>query len=235
MPHRRQHDMPCCYSVSLGMMMLELVANVGCDCVQPMIRQLGPDTSCQGAGAEMAEARLWQMKVVEGLLQNVHVEAGVVCDDDVGARQPLQKLCGDLRELRGMQDIQMRDAVNLFCPLLKEPTMALGRLHQPVGRLHQHSVLKDRHTGCAHAGPAVVRGFKVDAGDLHGVRGFAGKGSFPKLFVKPFVVPINGFVRTPIGKMSRVRNLHQPRAIGHGLKLPQLSFTGLWTQEFHVK
>ncbi len=67
--------------------MLEVVADVGGEGVELVVRHLRPDASRQTAGAEVAEARARQMEVLQGLFLNVHVEGGMVGDDDVGFRE----------------------------------------------------------------------------------------------------------------------------------------------------
>jgi hypothetical protein len=50
-------------------MMLELVADVGSECVELVVRQFRPDASRQTAGAEVAEVRARQMEVLQSLFQ----------------------------------------------------------------------------------------------------------------------------------------------------------------------
>ena len=64
-------------------MVLEGVADVRGEGVQFVIGQVGPNDPREAAGAEVAEGRARKLKVLERLCQYVHVEWGIVRDDEV--------------------------------------------------------------------------------------------------------------------------------------------------------
>lgn len=147
--------------------MLELMADVRSDGIELVVRQFRPDSFRQTIGAEVLEIWAWEIEMVQYLFQDTHVERGIVCDYDVCLGQAAQQFSGYRGELRCVLNIKPRETVAVLGPVRQEESMPFGWLHQPIGRFGKSAILKDRHTGGAHADCTVIGRFKVDAGDVH--------------------------------------------------------------------
>ena len=88
-------------------------------------------------------------------------------DNEVGAVQSGQQFRRNGGKFRGIQNIQMRQAVNFNEPVPKK-TVAFGWPHQPIRGLRQAAILKDGKPGGADAHARWIGRFKVYAGHNNG-------------------------------------------------------------------
>ena len=109
--------------------------------------------------------------MIQGRAQMFDVEGGVMRNHEVGAGQPGQKFRRNGGKFRGIQNIQMRQAVT-FNEVFAKPAVAFGWSHQPIRRLGQFAILKDGQPGGADAHARVIGRFKIEAGEIHGLRKF---------------------------------------------------------------
>lgn len=162
-----QHHPPRRDGVGLGVVVVQVDAEVGGEGAEPVVRQAGPGLAGKLEGALMADARRGKLKVLQQGVKHPQIEAGVVGDDEVGRLQMTQHLGGDAAKLRLVAHIGPGDAMDVLGPFLEEPAVAPGRLDQPVGRGDQFTIFKDGEAEGAGAQRAVVGGFEVDGDDFH--------------------------------------------------------------------
>jgi hypothetical protein len=74
--------------------------------------------------------------MIQGGAQMFDVEGGVMRNHEVGAGQPGQKFRRNGGKFRGIQNIQMRQAVT-FNEVFVKPAVAFGWPHQPIRSLRQ--------------------------------------------------------------------------------------------------
>jgi len=127
--------------------------------------------------------------VTEGAVEFLDVELGVVGNDEIGICQKWEQFLRDRRELRRIQNVLVRDAMDLD-EILKKPAMSPWRTNQPMAGFDQFPVNKHRNPGGTDARVRVVRCFKIKAADFH---------SLPK------VLPYQGS-QADIGPVSIVKS-----------------------------
>ena len=109
--HRQQHS-PGGFGIGLGVVVVKLVADMRRQGGELMIWQFRPDAPGKLAGANIIKLRPGQAEMIQGFAQMSDVEGGVMRNHKVGAGQPGQKFRRNGGKFRGIQNIQMRQAVN---------------------------------------------------------------------------------------------------------------------------
>ena len=101
--------------------------------------------------------------MIQSLAQMSEVEVGVMRDHQIGASQPGQQFRRDVGKFRGIQNIQMRQAVT-FNEVWQKPSVRFWWPHQPIRSFGQVAILKDGKPGGANAHARVIGRFKIEAG-----------------------------------------------------------------------
>ncbi len=140
--------------------------------LRAVVWQFRPDAPGELTGANIIKLRSGQTEMIQGGAQMFDVEGGVMRNHEVGAGQPGQKFRRNGGKFRGIQNIQMRQAVT-FNEVFVKPAVAFGWPHQPIWRLRQFAILKDGQPGGADAHARGIGRFKVEAGEIHGLREFS--------------------------------------------------------------
>lgn len=104
--------------------------------------------------------------MAEGAVEFSDVEMRVVGDDEIGTGQKWEQFLCNRRKLRRIQNVLVRDAVDLD-EVLPEPAMSARRANQPVAGFDQLPIHKHRNPSRANARVRVVRRLKIQAADFH--------------------------------------------------------------------
>ena len=178
--HHGQQNTSCGFGIGLGVVVVELVADVRRQRAELVVWQVRPDATGEITGAEVIKLRTGQAEMIQGGAQVSDVEGCVVRDHDVGASQSFQKFRRDGREFRGIQNIQMRQPVT-FNEVIVKPYVRFWRSHQPIRSLRQFAILKHGNPGGADAHAGWIGCFKIYAGEGHCVSVDSGLHITPRL------------------------------------------------------
>ena len=130
-----------------------------------MVFQFWPDTAGELTGANIIKLRSGQAEMIQSLAQMLNVKGGIMGNHEIGAGQPGQQFRRNGGKFRGVQNIQMRQAVT-FNEVWQKPSVGFWWPHQPIRRFGQLAILKDGQPGGANAHARVIGGFKVYAGKV---------------------------------------------------------------------
>ena len=103
--HGREQHAPSSLSISLGMVVIESVADVRRNGAELVVWQPWPDVPGKLAGAKIRKLRAGEAEVFQHTPQVPNVEFRVVRDDEIGASQARQKRRRDGGDFRGVQNI----------------------------------------------------------------------------------------------------------------------------------
>ena len=137
--------------------MVEPVADVGGEGVEFVIREVRPCLFRQAVAAHAGKLRARNLEVAECAVQLSEIEWCIVIYDKIGIREKRQAFRGN---------ILVRDPVDLN-KVLAKPAMAVRRADEPVARIGQRSIDKNRDPGRTDTRFRVVGGFKIEGGDFH--------------------------------------------------------------------
>ena len=181
-------------------MVPESVADVTGHGAELVVGQFRPCSSGRLACAEGRKARAGNSEVAEGAVEFSDVELGVVGNDEIGICQKWEQFLSDRRELRRIQNVLVRDAVDLD-EILPEPAMSARWTNQPVAGFHQLPVHKHRNPRRANARVRVVRRLKIKAADFHSLpRALPYQGS------QAAPCPVSIAVKSHVGTLAEFAN-----------------------------
>ena len=166
--HHQQHSAGG-FGVGLRVVVVKLIADVSRQGVELVVWQVRPDAAGEITGANIIKGWSGQAKMIQSGAQMGEVEFGTMRNHEVGAVHPGQQFRRNGGKFRGIQYIQMSQAVTFNEGFVK-PSVAFWGSHQPIGSLRQLAILKDGEPGGADTHARGIGRFKIEAGEIHGVR-----------------------------------------------------------------
>ena len=113
------------------MVVVKLMADVCRQGIEPMVLQRRPDAFGNSVGTKIIKLRTDQTEVAQRAAQLSHVEGRVVRNHEIGASQSLHNFRHNGWELRGVQNIEMRQAVTRG-EVFTKPAVPFRWSHQPI-------------------------------------------------------------------------------------------------------
>ncbi len=129
--HHRQQHATSGFGIGLGVVVAKLVADMRRQCAEPVVWQVRPDAAGKLTGADIIKFRPGDAEMIQSLAQMPDVEVGVMGNHEVGAGQPGQKFRRNGGKFRGIQNIQVGQAVT-FDEVVAKPAVAFRWSDQPI-------------------------------------------------------------------------------------------------------